>query len=544
MRNKKILSLFMFMLGVFLVFSSNVLAYEVGVDYGSGPGSGNINYHVVSKNIGTARSEVHSYIKISTTNKLLYCLDEQKGNPSPSDGGTVYWNCESELTANRDQIFYLISNGYKYTGNGTWNSNDDDDFFVTQLAIWHFARHGDEVFKNFDPNRDSINRKIQALIDAADAYAKVGEGNIKLSIEGSDKMNVTSDGKYFISNKITLSGSDNITDKKATITVSGVNGAFVTKDANATSGTNTFIFGDKIYIKVPVKNVNQSSEIKITAQGSYIRYSGKLYDCTHVGNSIENQNVVDYDIIENKKNASASLTTKITLNKVVISKTDITGSKEIAGAKLSVKQGNTEVTSWTSTTTPKKLSLAPGTYTLEETIAPKGYIKSTSKITFVVKSDGTITVDDKKVTSVVMKNEPITIYISKKSINGKTELPGAKLKVTDKDGKVVTDLDGKELEWISSTKEVSFHLAAGTYYLTETIAPEGYELSDTTIEFTVTEDGKVKMDKKDVDNNLIVFTNTPEPTPVKTGSFMIYIVVIGILSVGLVTYYVIKKQIV
>lgn len=86
--------------------------------------------------------------------------------------------------------------------------------FVTQLAIWHFARHGDEVFKNFDPNRDSINRKIQALIDAADAYAKVGEGNIKLSIEGSDKMNVTSDGKYFISNKITLSGSDNITDKK------------------------------------------------------------------------------------------------------------------------------------------------------------------------------------------------------------------------------------------------------------------------------------------------------------------------------------------
>ena len=143
-----------------------------------------------------------------------------------------------------------------------------------------------------------------------------------------------------------------------------------------------------------------------------------------------------------------------------------------------------------------------------------------------------------------MKNEPITIYISKKSINGKTELPGAKLKVTDKDGKVVTDLDGKELEWISSTKEVSFHLPAGTYYLTETIAPEGYELSDTTIEFTVTEDGKVKMDKKGVDNNLIVFTNTPEPTPVKTGSFMIYIVVIGILSVGLVTYYVIKKQIV
>ena len=29
-----------------------------------------------------------------------------------------------------------------------------------------------------------------------------------------------------------------------------------------------------------------------------------------------------------------------------------------------------------------------------------------------------------------------------------------------------SNLDGKELEWISSTKEVSFHLPAGTYYLT------------------------------------------------------------------------------
>ena len=50
------------------------------------------------------------------------------------------------------------------------------------------------------------------------------------------------------------------------------------------------------------------------------------------------------------------------------------------------------------------------------------------------------------------------------------------------------------------------------------------------------------MDKKDVDGNLIVFTNTPAPEEVKTGSFILYIVVIGIISVVLVTYYVMKKQ--
>ena len=42
-----------------------------------------------------------------------------------------------------------------------------------------------------------------------------------------------------------------------------------------------------------------------------------------------------------------------------------------------------------------------------------------------------------------MENEPLYIYISKKSINGKTELPGAKLKITDKDGKLEKDLTVK-----------------------------------------------------------------------------------------------------
>ena len=65
-------------------------------------------------------------------------------------------------------------------------------------------------------------------------------------------------------------------------------------------------------------------------------------------------------------------------------------------------------------------------------------------------------------------NRPI---FSKKSINGKTELPGAKLKITDKDGKLEKDLDGKSLIWTSSTKEERFRLAPGSYILTELEAP-------------------------------------------------------------------------
>ena len=525
MRSKKILSLFMFMLGLFLIFSSSVLAEQITVEYPVGGARPKVT-----------RDNITTILKVTTDNKLLYCTDPSKYDPAPESGGPTNWNCDSELTKNKKQLLYVLEKGFK--GTDISNTEKEDSFFTTQMAVWHFI-----VPENVDDNikSSSLKSTIQSKIDAADNYAKT-ESKILISLNGGNTLSLTSDGKYYVSNSITLEGIGLSTD--ITVSASGATGVFVTSDANATSGATSFKTGSKVYVKVPASSITKSSSIKLSAEGNYIEYSGDIYDCTPVSTDDNIQNVLHYKTKQENKTVSNSISLNVSLKDVIISKQDITGKEEIEGATLVVKRNNVPVTSWKSTSTPKTLSLAPGTYTLEETIAPKGYIKSTSKITFVVKSDGTITVDDKKVSSVVMKNEPITIYISKKSINGKTELSGAKLKVTDKDGKVVTDLDGKELEWISSTKEVSFHLPAGTYYLTETIAPEGYELSDTTIEFTVTEDGKVKMDKKDVDNNLIVFTNTPEPTPVKTGSFMIYIVVIGILSVGLVTYYVIKKQIV
>ena len=527
MRSKKILSLFMFMLGLFLIFSSSVLAEQITVEYPVGGARPKVT-----------RDNITTILKVTTDNKLLYCTDPSKYDPAPESGGSTHWNCDSELTKNKKQLLYVLEKGFK--GTDISNTEKEDSFFTTQMAVWHFI-----VPENVDDNikSSSLKSTIQSKIDAADNYAKT-ESKILISLNGGNTLSLTSDGKYYVSNSITLEGIGLSTD--ITVSASGATGVFVTSDANATSGATSFKTGSKVYVKVPASSITKSSSIKLSADGEYINYNGIIEICTPENTDSDKkiQDVIRYKPSQESVKVSNSISLNVSLKDVVISKQDITGSKEIEGATLVVKRNNVVVATWTSTSTPKTLSLAPGTYTLEETIAPKGYIKSTSKITFVVKSDGTITVDDKKVSSVVMKNEPITIYISKKSINGKTELSGAKLKVTDKDGKVVTDLDGKELEWISSTKEVSFHLPAGTYYLTETIAPEGYELSDTTIEFTVTEDGKVKMDKKDVDNNLIVFTNTPKPTPVKTGSFMIYIVVIGILSVGLVTYYVIKKQIV
>lgn len=548
MRSKKILNLFIFMVGVFFFLIGGVSASKyIVIDYNLSNTSDPNNHQIQGEDvIGDYGKGVNSYFKrlslesdtsgsdfsgYKSTNRIVYCADELAGYPGVD--GPVEWNC-SAVTKNKKELAYIMANGYQNSTKVDYN-----DYYITQMAVWYFADPGD-AFKNFPSSlnaNDVSNSNAKRIINLINA-AKDQDAELNMTIDGNNtKMSLTSDGKYYISNVITLSGKNLV--EQIIIDVSGATGAFVTKDKNATSGTKEFNVGEKFYIKVPTNSVSQSTKIKITASSKYRVYNGTVNRCTK---NKEIQDLIDY--IPDDKNVSITKSLEVTASKnsVVISKQDIAGSKELPGAKLVIKQGNTEIDSWVSTTSPHTVYLSPGTYILEETIAPNGYIKSTEKIEFVVTADNKVTVNGKAVTSVVMKNNPITVYISKKSINGKTELPGAKLKITDKEGKIVKDLDGKDLEWVSTTKEAKFHLGAGTYYLTEIVAPEGYELSETTLEFTVTEDGKVKMNKKDVDGNLIVFTNTPEPEQVKTGSFMLYIVIIGIISVGLVTYYVMKRQ--
>ena len=186
----------------------------------------------------------------------------------------------------------------------------------------------------------------------------------------------------------------------------------------------------------------------------------------------------------------------------VISKTDITGEKEIAGAKLVVKDSNGNVVDeWVSTTTPHIIkALSPGKYTLTETAAPDGYIIADT-IEFTVKSDGTPT-------KVTMKDDTTKYRFIKTDESG-NQLKGVKLQLFK--GNDVID------EWITdgSAHEIVGKLIVGeTYRLHEAEAPQGFKLADD-IEFTVkntaeiqtitmvdkAELGSVTLYKKDSDGN-------------------------------------------
>lgn len=178
--------------------------------------------------------------------------------------------------------------------------------------------------------------------------------------------------------------------------------------------------------------------------------------------------------------------------KITASKREITGTKEIEGAKMTVTDDKgTVVDKWTSGKEEHSISgLEEGKrYTLTETTAPKGYVKAES-IEF--------TAGDKD-QKLVMKDKQVSV--TKTDITGTQEVPGATLTVKDDDGNTVDT-------WVSGDKE---HYVSGleegkTYTLIEENAPEGYVRAEE-ITFTVTNekidqevnmfDAQVKVTKTD-----------------------------------------------
>ena len=117
-------------------------------------------------------------------------------------------------------------------------------------------------------------------------------------------------------------------------------------------------------------------------------------------------------------------------NPVEIRKTDITGTKELAGAVLEVRAYNGAlISSWVSNGSAHVIAdVQPGTYTLTEKSPANGYVTAES-IQFTVKGDGTTT-------KVAMKDAPTRIQINKVDEKGNA-LKGVQLQVLDNTGKVV-----------------------------------------------------------------------------------------------------------
>lgn len=165
-----------------------------------------------------------------------------------------------------------------------------------------------------------------------------------------------------------------------------------------------------------------------------------------------------FTVSKDKKNETVVMKDK----QVSVTKTDITGTQEVPGATLTVKDedGNT-VDTWVSGDKEHYVSgLEEGkTYTLIEETAPEGYVRA-EEITFTVtneKVDQEVNMFDAQVK--VTKTDALTGDAVK----------GAEFTVFDKDGNIVD-------KWITDgTAHAVSGLDAGKeYIIKETKTPEGY----------------------------------------------------------------------
>ena len=186
-----------------------------------------------------------------------------------------------------------------------------------------------------------------------------------------------------------------------------------------------------------------------------------------------------YDVVFTQKD----LTTKVYEEKKEISndttvfefsKTDITGDKELEGAKLQVidKNGNI-IDEWISGNKTHKIEgLKVGeTYILREQITPEDYVKATD-IEFKVENTN-------KVQKVTMIDK--IVDMSKVDIGG-NEIEGAKMQVLDHEGNIIDEwVSGKEPHKIKNLEE-------GKSYILHEEVSVGYYVKATYVEFEVTYD--------------------------------------------------------
>ena len=446
--------------------------------------------------------------KKTSDGQIVYCTEI---HDSMVTSGSEDYSYGKEMDA---KFAYVLANGYP---NKSITGDSYKDYYITGLAIWNLIAPNDSVFTYFNLSAGTykgessqIVSEVAKLVNGAKSYSYV---NPSIKINANNTFTISSDKKYYVSNAMSVTTSG--ISSNYSVSLNGApNGSIIT-DTNG-NVKNSFAAGEYFVIMVPTSAITTlTTNFSVTVSGTGSMYKAYLYNPSNKAH----QSLVTAYKTDKTVSDSANFSLNIT-TKVEVSKKDATTGEELPGAHLVLKDSKgKEVESWVSGNTPHKIvGLKPGKYTLTETIAPEGYVLSTDTVTFTVEKDGSVK------EPVIMKNypqAPKSFYVSKQDATTGEELPGAYLEIRDENGEIVE-------AWISGdTPHRVEGLKPGKYTLTETIAPDGYELSKETVEFIVKEDGTV--------DGMVIMYNKPEEIFVpSTSSFKtITASLIGVIIIGL-----------
>ena len=473
------------------------------------------------------------HLKALESGILVYCQNE----PLVYQGGYTM------------KINKKVDDGFIYILENKPNTGDSNkDYYAMQIAIWWY----EDILNNNNVNipasvKTSILQKVNTdkyiriiynLVNGAKKYSQ--NKNFSVSFN-SENTNFTLDGDYYVSEKIKIK----YVGKLGEVVFENAPKGLEVIDKELIEGTYTF------KVRIPVASLEKGKTTTIKVSTTSTGEIKKVYNYTF---SEDFQTVIYGEVFSDKVEKKAEKTLSITTEpekveikeyEVNISKTDITGGKEIPGATLNVKGDNDTNITWISTTESHKIVLKPGVYVLTENIAPKGYILSKESIEFKLTEDGTLYEKNnegiyEKVTVIKMVNE-VRPQINISKLNGKTNeyVTGATLVIENLKGEVIsTFITGNESTYVS--------LEEGEYVLKETVAPAGYILNNNGIYFKVAEDGTLYIKNSNGEyeksNGIIIYNEPVEvviPDVPKTGlsSTITYVVgTIALLSGAMILF--------
>ena len=501
-----------------------------------------LTFFIGAYNISAVTVSTSEYFPNKTVVKKIvngqnaYCLD---GSLDAPKAGAEY----SLVNQSDDNNLY-----YAYIINSISSGN------ISSETDWYNAEHALHQF--------IAGTSVSSDIQQAVADAKAIRDGAKITANPTT-LNFTKSGSNYVANT-TISGKNmtlgNCTLDQTTISYGGT----VSKN------------GDKFTVTVPVSRVTQNHEAVLTCSNSYqTYYTTKVYSCTSNCISVKDgqETNVQRLAIKEKVDVPSDVVVKGTLKAepkgtIKITKKGRNSQKKkepLQGVKFKIKNkdghyinASGEVDEDYIFTTPASgiiqvtnIDIPDPTksyeFTIEEVSTLSGYAKAIGTKKITLDSSNDFTYDEEII------NETVKVTISKTDATGKKELPGAKLSILDKDGKIlnkcvfdkdkhlITYSDGEDAgacTWASTDKSYLFEgLPVGKYYLVEDLAPEGYDKSSEKIEIEIKDTGAVK--EKIVMKNAL---KVPVPDTLSARSALLLAVAMFdvALGIGIVLY--VKKS--
>ena len=367
----------------------------------------------------------------------------------------------------------------------SYNSKNDNKGSVTTpllLPVGNYELKEIRVPEGFLQLENPITFKIEAIRD----YDTDKDGDY---IKEITVKNEQPTGTLIIDKSVVLRQNVN-TSLIDTSDLSGIEFSLVAKENIIDMTDGSIIYKKGKEVKKVNLNRDGNAEITKLPLGCYELYETKTLEGLVLNKTKYEVKFTQKDQVTKVYEETKKIENKTTI--VEFSKQDITGDKELVGAKLTVKDENNKVIdTWISTETTHKIEglIIGKTYTLIEEIAPDNYVKAT-EVKFKIK-------DTAEIQTVKMIDK--IVEMSKVDIGG-NEIEGAKIKVYDKEGKIVD-------EW-TSTKEphkIKNLIEGETYTLHEEYAAEGY-VKATDIEFTVNTDKETQ--KVELIDKIVLISKT------------------------------------